>query len=102
MELGALLLALINLVLAVLDGRRASKPEREVRAARTEATDDVDRLNQALREKDADGVASFFERERLEARGRIDPSVPWPDPPHGDGLRTSRGDDSGQPQAGGS
>lgn len=101
MEVGALILALINLVLAVLDGRRASKPEREARAARTEAIDDVDQFNQALRDKDADGVATFFEQERLEAWGRIDPSVPWPDPPHRDGLRASGGDDSGQPPAGG-
>jgi hypothetical protein len=98
MELGALLLALLNLVLAVLDGRRASKPEREARAARTEAIDDVDRLNQALRDKDADGVATFFERERLEAWGRLPARG---DERNGDGLRASGGDDSGQPPASG-
>lgn len=99
MEIGTLVLALINLVLVVLEGRHANKPERDARAARKDATNDVEQLNTALHERDADGVAAFFERERLEAWGRLDAAG---DDRNGDGLRTSRRDDSGQPPAGGS
>ncbi|MCS6302352.1 MAG: hypothetical protein H8K07_01600 [Nitrospira sp.] len=97
MEIGALVLALINLVLAVLDDRRATRPEREAKAERKDAIDDVAHFNHALRKRDADGVAAFFERERLEAWGRIDAPVDHRD----SGSLRARGDDSGQPQTGG-
>ncbi|BFU90141.1 MAG: hypothetical protein NTAFB01_13280 [Nitrospira sp.] len=97
MELGALLLALINLVLAVLDSRRETRPQREAKAERNDAIEDVQQLNQALRDRDADGVAAFFESERLEAWGRLTPAADR----NGDGLRASHRDDPGQPQTGG-
>lgn len=98
MELGALILAVINLVLAILDGRRATRPQRDAKAERKDAIDDVQRINKAIRERDAEGVAAFFEAERLEAWGRRDPPA---DHGHGDGLRASRRDDSGPPHPGG-
>lgn len=97
MEIGALILAVINLVLAVLDGRRATRPAREAQAERKDAIGDVQRLNEAIRQKDADAVAAFFERERLEAWGRITPDR---DHHSGDGLRAG-GDHPGQSPTGG-
>lgn len=96
MEIGALILALLQIVLVVLEERRATRPQREAIADRKDGMHDLGALNQALRTKDADGVATFFEQERLEAWGRITPDA---DDRHGDGLRASGGDHSGQPPA---
>lgn len=93
MEIGALLLALLNLVLVVLERRWETAPQREAKAERKDVLGDVDRLNEAIRERDPEDVAAFFEDERREALGR----VPAADVAHG--VQPADRDDPGQPPA---
>lgn len=94
MEFAALVLALINLVLAVLERRWKTAPQREARAERKDVLGDVDRLNAAIRERDPAGVAAFFEEERRESLGRLS------DADGADRVHPADRDDSGQPAAG--
>lgn len=94
MELGALILAALQLVLALLEQRRATRPQREAKAERKDAREDLDGLYTGLRDKDPGAVAEFFERERLEAWGRLGPARPDGERlPGEDGRTHGRSDD---------
>ena len=93
MEIGALLLALLNLVLVVLERRWETAPQREAKAERKDVLGDVDQLNEAIRDRDPKGVAAFFEGERREALGRM----PAADVAHS--VQPADRDDPGQPAA---
>lgn len=72
-EAGAILLALLNLIVVILEDRRATRPQRE-RAEKEQALhDDLADTNRALVEGDAAALAQQFERERLEAAKRLVP-----------------------------
>lgn len=75
MEVGALLLAIVQLVLAVLDDRRATRPQRERAKVEKEYQDDVHRNAQAAATGDAATLTMDFEAERQAAirRGDLDP-----------------------------
>lgn len=67
MDVGALLLAVIALITAVLDQRKRTAPARE-RAQQDEAVDaDLDGMDAAIAAQDADWIAARFEWERREA-----------------------------------
>lgn len=75
MEVGALLLALVQLVLVILDDRRATRPQREQANAEREYDDDVQHNAQAAATGDAATLTRDFEAERQAAirRGDLDP-----------------------------
>lgn len=67
MDIGALLLAVIALVTAVLDQRKRTAPARE-RAQQDEAVDaDLNGMDAAIADLDAASIGARFERERREA-----------------------------------
>lgn len=70
MDIGALLLAVITLVTALLDQRKRTAPARE-RAQQDEAVDgDLSAMDRAIAARDAVAIGARFERERLEALKR--------------------------------
>lgn len=78
MEVGALLLALVQLVLVILDDRRATRPQREQANAEQEYDDDVQHNAQAAATGDAATLTRDFEAERQAAIRRGD-LAPQPD-----------------------
>lgn len=68
--LGGLLVLLLNLALAVLQDRQATRPQRQRDAQQDALDDDLGQFGEALAGKDAHAIAQFFERERL-ARWRM-------------------------------
>jgi hypothetical protein len=70
MDIGALLLAVIALVTAVLDQRKRTAPARE-RAQQDEAVDaDLNGMDAAIADLDAASIGTRFERERRETLKR--------------------------------
>jgi hypothetical protein len=79
MDVGALLLAVIALVTAILDQRKRTAPARE-RAQQDEAVDaDLNGMDAAIADGDANSMAARFERERREVlkRTTADPLDGW-------------------------
>ncbi len=81
MDIGALLLAVIALVTAVLDQRKRTAPARE-RAQQDEAVDaDLNGMDAAIADLDAASIGARFEQERREALKRTgsasDPGPGW-------------------------
>lgn len=77
-EAGAIVLAVIQLILSILDDRRATRPQRE-RAQRDEEYDrDINESAEAVAAGDASALTTLFEGERRAAvrRGDLDPSPP--------------------------
>lgn len=81
MELGALLLAVVQLVLAILDDRRATRPQRERANAEKDYDHDVQHNAQAAAAGDAATLTMDFEAERQAAIRRGD-LAPQPDELH--------------------
>jgi hypothetical protein len=75
MEFGALLIAAIGLVTAILDERRRTAPARDRRALEADYDADMQRANQALPRGDAAALTQLFDQERQAAirRGDLDP-----------------------------
>ncbi len=77
MDIGALLLAVIALVTAILDQRKRTAPARE-RAQQDEAVDaDLKAMDRAIADLDAASIGARFERERRETLTRV-PHQPGP------------------------
>lgn len=75
MDIGALLLAVIALVTAILDQRKRTAPARE-RAQQDEAVDaDLNAMDGAIADLDAASIGARFERERREVLKRTAPGV---------------------------
>lgn len=73
MDIGALLLAVISLVTAILEGRARTAPAR-AEAERNEAVDDdLNAMDRAIADLDAASIGARFERERREALKRLPP-----------------------------
>jgi len=73
MDIGALLLGVISLVLALLDQRKRTAPARE-RAQQDEAVDDdLNAMDRAIADLDAASIGARFEQERREALKRLPP-----------------------------
>ncbi|MCS6290366.1 MAG: hypothetical protein H8K10_15530 [Nitrospira sp.] len=73
MDIGALLLGVISLVLALLDQRKRTAPAR-VRAQQDEAVDDdLKAMDRAIADLDAASIGARFERERRETLKRVPP-----------------------------
>lgn len=78
MDIGALLLAVIALITAVLDQRKRTAPARE-RAKQDEAVDDdLNAMDRAIAELDAASIGARFERERRETLKRVGPQPGGP------------------------
>lgn len=84
---GALVLALLNLVLALMEGRRRTAPQRERAAAEADLQEAYAEMDRALAEGDSGQVGQLFERERREGlrvgvglgdadAGRVQPHAP--------------------------
>lgn len=79
MDIGALLLSVITLVLALLDQRKRTAPAR-ARAQQDEAADaDLNGMDAAIADLDAASIGARFERERREVLKRTahDPVDGW-------------------------
>lgn len=76
LETGAVLLAIIQLVLSVLEDRRATRPQRERAQREIDYDRDVQRNAQAAATGDAATLTRDFEAERQAAirRGDIEPA----------------------------
>ena len=74
-ETGAIVLAVLNLILAIMDDRRATRPQRERAQAEKDYDQDVQRNAQAAATGDAATLTMDFEAERQAAirRGDLDP-----------------------------
>lgn len=73
MDIGALLLAVIALITAILDQRKRTAPARE-REQRNEAVDDdLNAMDRAIADLDAASIGARFEQERREALKRVPP-----------------------------
>ncbi len=74
-ETGAILLAVLNLILAILEDRRATRPQRDRAHAQKDYDEDVSRNAQAAATGDAATLTRDFEAERQAAirRGALDP-----------------------------
>lgn len=81
MEFGALLLAVVQLVMAILDDRRATRPQREQASAAKDYDHDVQHNAQAAATGDAATLTMDFEAERQAAIRRGD-LAPQPDELH--------------------
>ena len=80
MEWAALLTAVITVVAAILDHRRATAPQRERDALEAAYAKDMERANTALTHGDAKTLTQSFDEERQQGivRGDLDPRGPDP------------------------
>lgn len=74
-ETGAIVLAVLNLILSILEDRRATRPQRARAQAEKDYDQDVHRNAQAAATGDAATLTMDFEAERQAAirRGDLDP-----------------------------
>lgn len=80
-ETGAILLAVLNLILSILEDRRATRPQRDRAQAEKDYDDDIHRNAQAAATGDAATLTMDFEAERQAAIRRGD-LAPQPDELH--------------------
>ena len=75
---GAIILALLNLIVSILDDRRATRPQRERANAEKDYDRDVQRTQQAAATRDPATLTRMYEAERQSAvrRGDLDPAPP--------------------------
>lgn len=75
---GAILLVVLNLILSILEGRRASKPARDRAKNETDYDRDISHNAQAAATGDAATLTLDFEAERQAAirRGDLEPAPP--------------------------
>ena len=71
-ETGAIVLAVLNLILSILEDRRATKPQRDRAQAEKDYDQDVQRNAQAAATGDAATLTMDFEAERQAAIRRGD------------------------------